>query len=464
MNQPIRAAALAAALAAAFLALPACAGLSEEEESKLNEYKLNSKNYYNQEKYLQAIDQCGKGLAIDGSDYSLNLELGMAYFYHSHRLRDHGEKMRYLFAALEQLEKTDSLGGGLFSRNDDFRVHLGLGMVHYKIAIEYHRQMKELERLVEEGQDEEADTLDRIEACREGFEDEIEFAKSYLEDVLSFDRQSENMEAILYLGQVHAYKRDFDEAIAYLEQGLVLLERSNRFIKRRLESEDTMDTDEREFNETRLATNLMREKELRGILANIYGRLGRNEERLAQFEILEERELLEGVAFYNKALAEQALGRYPQAIMDFNRFIRIGLAPDSTVEDRERLHTAINKMMEMVEKMDRTGAVEQYLSDFPDREKNLRCALAAMYASVGMHEECVKEYDKLQTRGLMDGDLYFNRALAEQELGRYHEAILDYERFLHEGGLMGLQVGNDERFRIATENIQECQARLEEEG
>jgi hypothetical protein len=87
-----------------------------------------------------------------------------------------------------------------------------------------------------------------------------------------------------------------------------------------------------------------------------------------------------------------------------------------------------------------------------------------MFASVGMHEKCVKEYDKLQARGLMDGDLYFNRALAEQELGRYHEAILDYERFLHEGGMMGLQVGNDERFRIASENIQECQALLEEQG
>jgi uncharacterized membrane protein len=84
------------------------------------------------------------------------------------------------------------------------------------------------------------------------------------------------------------------------------------------------------------------EKELRGILAKVYARLGRNEERLEQFRILEEKGLLDGTSIYNKALAEEEMGRYPEAVIDYNRFIRKGLAPETKVEDRIKLHQAVN--------------------------------------------------------------------------------------------------------------------------
>ncbi len=446
-----------------------CAGLSEEELGKLNDYKLNSKNYYTQGKYHQAIDQCRKGLAIDDDDYSLNLEMGMALYYHSTLLKDRAERMRYLFGALEQLEKTDSLRW--FFGDDDYRVHLSLGMVHYRVATEYRRQLVEAERRLANVQnaegttDDEIDVLeDKIDECTEGVEDEIELAEEHFAKVLSYERQNENIEAILYLGQIYTYIADYEKAVEYLSRGLDLLERSNGFLSRRLESEDTMDASERLFFENRLQENIAREKDLRGILANAYGRLERHEERLEQFELLNERGMLDGILSYNKALAERDLGRYPEAIIDFNRFIREGLAPDSEVEDHERLTKAINSMMEMAKEMEQANTVLLYVAANPNKEKDLRCALADLFASVGMFAKCVEQYDILQARDLLDGDLYFNRAVAEQELGRYEEAILDYDLFLKEGGISGLPLGSDERFRKAADGIDQCQNILDNRG
>ena len=446
-----------------------CAGLSDDDEGKLNDYKLNSKNYYTQGKYLQAIDQCRKGLEIDEDDYSLNLELGMALYYHSVLLKDRTERMRYLFGAFEQLEETDSLRW--FFGDDDFRVHLSLGMVHYRIATEYRRQLVDLERRLANVQsapdatEEETETIeDSIAECRDGVDDEIDLAEDHFLKVLSYERQRENIDAILYLGQIYTYIADYSGAVEYLSRGLYLLERSTGFISRRLESEDTMDASERLFFETRLQENMAKEKDLRGILANALGRLERHEERLEQFELLDDRGMLDGILSYNKALAERDLGRFAEAIIDFNRFIREGLAPDSEVEDHDRLTKAINSMMEMAKEMDTANTVMLFVAANPDREKDLRCALADLFASVGMFAKCVEQYEILQSRDLMNGDLYFNRAVAEQELGRYEEAILDYDLFLKEGGLSGLPFGNDERFRRAADGIETCQGLLENRG
>jgi len=449
-------------LTVCLLALASCAGLSDGEESKLNGYKLNSKNYYTQGKYLQAIDQCRKGLAIEEDDYSLNLELGMALLYQSNKVADRGERMRYLFSALEQFEKTNSLRW-LFSA-DDYRVHLGLGMVHYKIATEYRKRCEDLERRLAGDPTLEGDLEDGIDECRDGVDVEVAAAKKHLHNVLEYERQSENLEALLRLGQVYAYSQEFEEATAYLKKGLDLLERSTDFIRRRLESEDTMAATEKAYYEARLQANLTREKELRGILANSYARLDRHMDRLTQFIVLEERGLMDGALSYNKALAEQELGLYPDAIIDFTRFIREGLGPENVMEDREKLPTAVTRMMEMAEEMERTDAAQRFVEANPDQERDLHSALANLYSSVGNFEKCIQEYDVLQARGLMNGDLYYSRARAEQEIGRLEEAIMDFDRFLKEGSIPGIHVEADERLRIATESIQKCRELLERNG
>jgi len=114
--------------------------------------------------------------------------------------------------------------------------------------------------------------------------------------------------------------------------------------------------------------------------------------------------------------------------------------------------------------MEQANTVMLFVAANPDREKDLRCALANLFASVGMFAKCVEQYDILQARDLMTGDLYFKRAVAEQDLGRYEEAILDYDLFLKEGGLSGLPLGKDERFRRAADGIETCQGLLENRG
>jgi len=248
------------------LLLFSCIGLNEDEENRLNIYKANSKEWYDKGDYLRAIDLCNKGLGIKENDYSLNLERGMAFFKHWEKLADRKAQKTFLFTALDQLEKTDSMRWF----NDDFRVHLGLGMIHYHIADLYGSQLKELESRYAQDTPADPGVSEKIEECRDGLFKGIKESKSHLLKVLSFERQKDNTDALLYLGDLSARTQDWEKAALYLTRGLEHLEHSSDLWKKLFEGVDQADSERKKSYERRLNNHRLREKHYRCILANVF--------------------------------------------------------------------------------------------------------------------------------------------------------------------------------------------------
>jgi tetratricopeptide (TPR) repeat protein len=325
------------------LAAGACFSLSEQEKVALDGYKHNSKAYYNSGKYGETIDQCLKGLELDEDDYSLNLTLAWA------RLRS-GTKPN-LFEAYNQFKKTDSLRWF----NDDFRISLGLGETCYKIAMVYRQRLDYFERKIEEDANTALLFEEEIEECREGMERYLEEAIEYLQDTLAHERERENIEAILTLGQAYAYDGEHELAVQYLNQGLDLLESSTTFQQKQLEGESSITGDGRRFFERQVRRNLRWEKELRGILAFVYRRMGELDNALMQYNLLEERELFDDVQHYNRAIVLQELGRYQEAIEEYDRFLRRASLSGREFDEDEHFHLAIQKQEECRNRIKQAG-------------------------------------------------------------------------------------------------------------
>lgn len=324
------------------LLYPACFGLNEKEEIALNGYKQNSKAYYNNGDYMAAIDQCYKGLELDDGDYSLNLTLGWAL------LRAGGKEN--IFKAYEQFSKTDSLQW--FS--EDYRVSMGLGQTCYKIATLFRQKLDYYERKIEEDPGSAEIFEEEIETCREGFDDNLELAIDYLERALDNERQQDNIEGILTLGQAFVYADRLDDAVEKLTLGLDLLERSTSFQQARLDAETNLTSDGRRFFERQIRRNLRLEKDLRGILATVYRRREEYEKALEQYDILEARDLFEPYQHYNRGLTLQTLGRFEEAIQEFELFMRRASLEGRDFEDDERFHRAFERIEECKQRIGST--------------------------------------------------------------------------------------------------------------
>lgn len=309
----------------------ACSSLSEKEETALNLYKQNSKSYYNTGNYVKAIDQCYKGLELDENDFSLNLTLGWSL------LRAGGKAN--LFASLSQFEKTLDLGWF----DEDYRVLLGLGEVCYRIAILYNNKLDEYELLASQPG---AESLydEEIETCRRDKDRYLNDAINYLKAVLENERQRENIDALLTLGQAYAYLGDLDQAVQSISKGLELLESSTSFQQLKLDSDQSITGDGRRFFERQIKRNLKLEKELRGLLAFVFQRQNNHAKALEQYDTLAERDLFDNVQHYNRGVSLQELGRYEEAIKEFENFLSRASIAGKQFDEDEHFHRAFERI------------------------------------------------------------------------------------------------------------------------
>lgn len=311
-----------------------CSTSPDRDEIALNLYKQNSKSYYNSGKYRETIDQCQKGLAIDEDDFSLNLTMSWA-------LLKTGGKAD-LFAAYDQFQKTLDL----LWFDTDFRALLGLGQTCYKIAIIYHTKLEQLNKRVEAEPESRELFEDEIEECEEGKERYLREAIEYLNRTLEEERQKENIEAILTLGQAYAYWGRFTESEAYLTRGLKLLEDSTSFQQSKLDKDQSITSDGRRFFERQIARNLIWEKELRGVLAYVYARHKEFDKALEQYDLLEQRDLFDDFQYYNRGITLQKLGRYEDSIRDFEKFLSNASVAGKQFDEDEHFHLAFEKIAE----------------------------------------------------------------------------------------------------------------------
>lgn len=321
-----------------------CVGLSEEQKTALDLYKQNSKAYMNAGKYYEAIAECTKGLDLDDDDESLNLTLAWA-------LLRTGTKAN-VFQSYEQFHKTDDLRWF----GHDFRVTLGLGETCYQIAVLYRKRLTFFEKKV--AADPAAAKLYKteMEECRKGLEEYLAKAVDYLEDAIADERHKDNVEALLTLGQVYAYSRKYEKAVPYLTRGLELLSRSRTFQERNLEKGSALTADGRRYFQREVRRNKRWEKDLRGVLAFVYRKLGRPEDALEQYDLLEKSGLFDGVQYYNRAQMLQALGQYKKAADDYERFLRTASLSGKKFDEDEHFHLAIENREKCLQLMKEGGS------------------------------------------------------------------------------------------------------------
>jgi tetratricopeptide (TPR) repeat protein len=322
---------------------PSCFGLSEKEETALALYKQNSKSYYNTGKYEETIDQCYKGLELDEDDFSLNLTLAWAL------LRAGGKAN--VFASYNQFNKV--LDSQWF--DEDYRALLGLGEASYRIATLYNQKLEQYERRLEADPGSEELFAEEMELCREGRERYLEEAKDYLNLVLENERHSENVDALLVLGQVHAYSGAHDQAVECIVRGLGLLEQSTSFQQSKLDMDKTITGDGRRFFERQIKRNLKSEKELRGLLAFVYQLQDEHELALVQYNLLKDRDLFDFVQYYNRGVCFQELGRYEDAILDFEAYLSKASVTGKGFDEDEHFHKAFERISQCRSMIRNTG-------------------------------------------------------------------------------------------------------------
>ncbi|MBU0755936.1 MAG: tetratricopeptide repeat protein [Planctomycetes bacterium] len=333
-----------------------CSSLDEREEAALNIYKQNSKSYYNSGRYDEAIDQCNKGIELDPDDFSLNLTLGWSLL--------RAEGTANLFAAYEQFQT--ALGLNWF--DEDYRAVLGLGQTCFKIATLYNQKLSDIEQRIEKNQEAAAVFQEEIDACREGKIRYLEEAIDRLQEVLKNERQKENIDALLTLGQAYAYSGEENLAVDSLIHGLDLLEKSTSFQQKKLDSDTSITGDGRRFFERQIRRNLKWERELRGLLAYIFQRQENHEQALEQFRIMEARDLFDNVQYYNYGVSLQALGRYEKAIEAYEMFLNLASVSGKQFDEDEHFHLAFERINACREALKKTS--RNRLQDGPGPRRN----------------------------------------------------------------------------------------------
>ena len=86
-------------------------GLSEEDLQTMNEHRIRCQKYFNSGMFKKAIDQAERGLSIDPSDYALRSRLGWSYLELSSRSKDnnieHLRRARTLFEEIMEWRGID---------------------------------------------------------------------------------------------------------------------------------------------------------------------------------------------------------------------------------------------------------------------------------------------------------------------------------------------------------------------
>ena len=183
----------------ALLATAGCASLSEEDQTRLENFKFNSKLYLQNGDFARAEDQCRKGLALDDEDKSLNLLLGTALCK-----QQNPSKTREAEVHLQNV-----LDDELYT--EEYKALLELGSAEFWLG-EYFQEREKPEKTAEY----------------------FTRAGNHLERALEL--HPELIEASLFLGKIEGRLAHYDSAAAHLAHGIEQLEKQCAFLDKRLKT------------------------------------------------------------------------------------------------------------------------------------------------------------------------------------------------------------------------------------
>ena len=133
-------------------------------------------------------------------------------------------------------------------------------------------------------------------------------------------------------------------------------------------------------------------------------------------------------AHVNRAIAKSRLGRHKDAIVDYDRAIKLNPSAIKLNPDLARIYAGRG------ESKAELGRHEHAIVDY-DRAIKLNPDLAEVYsnrgnskAELGRHEDAIVDYDKAIKREPDLAGAYVNRGTAKSKLGRTEDAVDDYDK------------------------------------
>ncbi|HET6203678.1 MAG TPA: tetratricopeptide repeat protein [Planctomycetota bacterium] len=295
-----------------FLLLPGCAGLfplSSQQRRALDLHRQNAEYWYDAGDLNRAQQQARQALEIDPADREILLLLGWIHLKKGTR-DDVYEAERYLSRVV---------GGGLF-RKRWYKATLGLGLALRRQG-DYLRDAADR---VERGDirlDAAKDPAREAERMRRRAEEKVAGAIELLEETVAFNPKDPHPLALDNLQQLHALHGDAEASLAngrrFVEQARV----SRLFWSRKLEQPELSAEDER-IARARLAENLAREVESRGLAANVLFKQGRFAEAAVELDALLSLDPERTDEYFNRARCRAELGRKEGAVADMEEFLR----------------------------------------------------------------------------------------------------------------------------------------------
>ncbi len=296
-----------------------CFGLAEEEQARLDLHVSNALTFLDSGAYPQALQQAGKALELDSGLESMQLVRGAALL----RIGKANSDPKLINEAMDVAEDLSS--GWL--RDKDFRVYWLLAQCQLARAFLNDDAIDSIGRRLAtrdyRDAGERRDDQDRLERERENRRDSLLKAESNLQRVLADPRQADNhhvlTDLVVTLNEIGGRE---DDVLATSQSALVALDEAS-LTWRQLQLVPTRTEDRKRLDQNQIDNNLSRERQLRDIIVTIYFNRGDYEEALAEYEVIEERQLMTAVQHYNRAGVYEQIGDYVRAIDDYEQFLRI---------------------------------------------------------------------------------------------------------------------------------------------
>jgi len=293
-------------------------GGSSAKEERLSGFFSRAKGYYRNDRLQQALDQVDRGLELEPGDPKFLTLKGFIFLKYARRDPSFYDDALALFRK--------AAAGGLF-HSGLTRAKLGLGLALLGRGIKERDYAANLEKALLEGSIPAArreEARKKVPEMRAYAHKDFQEAEGAFEEVLR--EEPRNILALYSLALVKV-------ALDKKEDGLKLIDRyiqaasarRKQILERDLKITLSKEREDKLWAELRTIES--REKECRGLAANLLYKLGRYEEALKELNSLLKLDPNLVNEYFNRARIHAKLGHTQEAVRDYRTFVGRSLLP-----------------------------------------------------------------------------------------------------------------------------------------